>query len=74
MKRCVPHGEGGIGGWKRRRKRKLKAVVESNRGLLLGKLAEQLHRPWLLVSESKSKPKSNQIALNGTSSLCTEPT
>jgi hypothetical protein len=48
---CVPHGEGGIGGWKRRRrKRKWRAVVGSSLGLHLGRPAEQLHRPCFLLS------------------------
>ena len=66
--RSVPRGEGGIGGLKRKTKTKSKAVVESNRDLLLGKLVEQLHRPYLLCfafgnQNSKSKSKSIWISL-----------
>ena len=66
----VPRGEGGIGGLKRKRKTKSKAVVESNRDLLLGKLAEQLHRPSLLCfwkSKFKIKIKINLDFPNGIS-------
>lgn len=77
--RSVPRGEGGIGGLKRKTKTKWKAVVERNRDLLLGKLAEQLHRPSFAFenqnSNSKIKIKINLDFPNGISThyqLCSE--
>lgn len=55
--RSVPRGEGGIGGLKRKTKTKWKAVVERNRDLLLGKLAEQLHRPSFAFENQNSNSK-----------------
>lgn len=42
---CVPHEEGGIGGWKRKKMKKWRAVG-SNLDLLLGIPAAPHHRPW----------------------------
>jgi len=51
----IPHGEGEIGGWKTK---KSKAVVGSNRVLLHGTLAEQLHHPFSFCSRSINNPVS----------------
>lgn len=50
----IPHGEGEIEEWMRKRK-KLKAVVGSNRVLLHGKLAEQLHHPFFPINTATSE-------------------
>jgi len=49
----IPHGEGEIGGWKTKTK-KLKVVVGSNRVLLHGTLAEQLHHPFSFVLDQSA--------------------
>lgn len=45
----VPHGEGGIGEWKRMTK-KWMAAVGSSLDLLLGRLSAPLHHPYLCLT------------------------